>query len=126
MSHQPTWNLYGESHELPIPSVPHLAGFRRLGRDAWQLTSLMLAVIWVISFIIFSARFFGGWLLLARLRLGASKVSETSISILNECRQAVRLTRPTGLAIHPAVASPVAMGGLSSPGPGAPRLGRLA
>jgi beta-lactamase regulating signal transducer with metallopeptidase domain len=67
----------------------------------------------VLSFVILLARLVGGWLFLATLRRGASKVSEASMLIMNECRHAVRLSRHTELAFHPAMASPVTLGGLS-------------
>ena len=103
-----------------------IAWIQALGEDAWQLTALILAVIWVMSFVIFSARLVGGWLFLATLRRGASKVSEASISIMNECRQAVRLSRPHGIGFPPGGRLPRDAGRAFSAGPRAPRLGRLA
>ncbi|MEJ7638855.1 MAG: M56 family metallopeptidase, partial [Singulisphaera sp.] len=78
---------------------------------AWRIAMLGIATLWASAVILLSARLVGGWHLLAKLRAHAVPVNETSARLLDDCRRALRLSRPAALAAHPAVASPVTIGG---------------
>ena len=83
-----------------------------LGRDAGLLAAWACAVIWAGTMTILSVRLLGGQRLVTRLRGGAREVGESSRMLLGECRQTLRLSRHAELAAHPAVASPIILGGL--------------
>lgn len=78
---------------------------------AWRLGVLVLAVVWGVVVIILAARLIGGRVVLRMLRGDASEVGDDSCRLLEHCRRALGLARPVVLATHPAVASPVAVGG---------------
>ena len=89
----------------PIPPPPPLG--------AWRLATLVAAGAWAAVVLSRLVRLACGWLMLSRLRRGAVELGPGSGRLLGECRSALGLSRPAGLAVHPAVASPVAIGGLS-------------
>ncbi|MFI5455562.1 MAG: carboxypeptidase regulatory-like domain-containing protein [Isosphaerales bacterium] len=99
----------------PVSGEPDVVGSRdRLGQvvlGSWRLAVLGLGALWVTAVIVLAARLLGGRLLLAKLRAHAVPGGEASDRLLDECRRALRLSRPVALAAHPAVASPVAIGG---------------
>jgi len=99
----------------PVSRVPDREGLGdRLPRAAlgtWRVVMLGVAGLWVSAVLVLSARLAGGRLLLAKLRGSAVSGGDTSDRLLDECRRAVRLSRPVALAAHSAVASPVALGG---------------
>ena len=78
---------------------------------ARRIAMLGIAALWASAVILLSARLVGGWHLLTKLRAHAVPVGETSARLLDDCRRALRLSRPAALAAHPAVASPVTIGG---------------
>jgi beta-lactamase regulating signal transducer with metallopeptidase domain len=84
---------------------------RRLSLAAWQWTALVLSSIWAVAVLVLSVRLIGGRLLLVKLRRQASAADETSQWLLNECRRLMSLHRPVILGAHPAVGSPVMIGG---------------
>lgn len=86
---------------------------RRRGEapGAWRIAMLGIAALWASAVILLSARLMCGRYLLAKLRDHAVPVGATSAHLLDDCRGALRLARPAALAAHPAVASPVAIGG---------------
>jgi len=81
-------------------------------QDAWRLAALAAAGTWAAIVLAQLVRLAGGWLILARLMRGAVEVGSQSDRLLGECRAALELSRPVRLAVHPAVASPVVVGGL--------------
>jgi hypothetical protein len=60
---------------------------------------------------VLSARLVGGRLLLSKLRARAVPGGKESDWLLDECRRALGLSRPVALGVHPAVGSPVTLGG---------------
>jgi hypothetical protein len=104
----------GPSRRVPAAEPPGASSrwAVALGTGAWQLSVWVLAATWVVMVVILSARLLGGWLWLAGLRRGARAVGATSRSLLDECREVLRLSRRPDLVAHPVVASPVTVGGL--------------
>ena len=95
---------------------------------AWRLAALGLAAIWALAGdAALGPAGCGGRCSLARLRAqgrGGRRGVRTASS--DECRRALGLSRPAGLAVHPAVASPVGDRWPPAAGPRPARLGRLA
>ncbi len=79
---------------------------------AWPLVALVAAGTWALIVLALLSRLACGWLVLARLKREAVEVTPDSDGLLGECRERLGLSRHVGLALHPAVASPVVAGGL--------------
>ncbi len=77
----------------------------------WRLAALVTTVAWSAVVLALLSRLVFGRLMLARLRRGAVEVSWQSDGLLGECRARLGLTRHPRLAVHPAVASPLVVGG---------------
>lgn len=75
------------------------------------VVAAVVGLAWGLMVMALSARWVGGRLVLAGLRRRALGVDEGSGRLLEECRRAVRLSRPVALATHPAVALPAVLGG---------------
>jgi beta-lactamase regulating signal transducer with metallopeptidase domain len=84
---------------------------RRLPLGPWHWTALAAAAVWNLVVIVLTCRLIGGTIVLARLRREAEEVDETSRRLLDDCCRVMALSRRVGLAIHPAVGSPVTLGG---------------
>ncbi len=78
---------------------------------AWKLLALSLTLVWATVVFFLSVRWLGGTLLVAKLRRSALAVDESSAQLLGECRAVLDVTRQVNLAMHPAVVSPVTLGG---------------
>jgi hypothetical protein len=79
---------------------------------AWQLAALALTGVWAAIVLALLARLVFGWRVISRLRREASEAGWTSCRLLGECRSAIGLSRRVSLGVHPAVSSPVVLGGL--------------
>jgi beta-lactamase regulating signal transducer with metallopeptidase domain len=81
----------------------------------WALsegTLVALAIAWSLGLIIQSIRLFTGWLWLVRLRRAATAVDDVLLEQLAACGRELGLSRQVALATHPAVATPMFVGGL--------------
>ena len=101
-----------QTRPAPADAVRHPVRPTTAPLGAWRLAALATAAAWLIVVLAMLSRLVVGWLMLARLKRGAVEVGWNSDGLLNECRAALGLSRPVGLAVHPAVASPVVVGGL--------------
>ena len=78
----------------------------------WRIATLAAALAWAMVVLVLLARLAGGRLMLGALRREAVAVGEGPDRLLDECRSSLRMSRPVGIAAHPAVATPVVAGGL--------------
>jgi BlaR1 peptidase M56 len=92
--------------ERALPAVP-----LRRALGPWRLAVLIFAAAWATIVLALSARLIGGRVVLSRLRRSALEVDEASLRLLDDCRNALGLSRLAALASHPAVGTPVALGG---------------
>jgi beta-lactamase regulating signal transducer with metallopeptidase domain len=84
----------------------------RAALGAWRVAAWIVALVWTAAVIFLLLRMLLGRALLARLRQQALAVGPDSCRLLEDCRRTLRVSRTVALAAHPAVASPVALGGL--------------
>jgi len=77
----------------------------------WRLIALGIGAAWASVAVILCAQLIGGRLLVSRLRNGVAEADPGSLRLLDACRRELGLTRPVGMAVHRAVASPVTLGG---------------
>jgi beta-lactamase regulating signal transducer with metallopeptidase domain len=89
------------------PDVPPRSS--RLG--PWRIAALVVAGAWASVALALLVRLAAGRLVLARFRRGARPVGSESERLLDDCRRALGLKRPAALAAHPAVRSPLTLGG---------------
>jgi hypothetical protein len=68
---------------------------------------------WAVGVLICLVRLAGGWLVLVKLKRGDVDLGGNSNTLLSEFRDALGLTRDVKLGLHPAIASPVAIGFLT-------------
>ncbi len=102
----------GRPVELQAPvellAIPHAATGTGLG--AWRWACLGLAVAWLVGDVVALARLMIGRGILAQLRSSARPVAEATLARL---RSELDSRRIAALAAHPAVGSPVVLGGLA-------------
>ena len=101
------------------PPVPVAARPRRDPPTAvapWRLAALAAAGAWAGVVLALLARLAGGRLRPASLKGEAIALGGESRRLLDDCRGALGVARPVGLAVHPAVGSPVVVGGLRPAG----------
>jgi beta-lactamase regulating signal transducer with metallopeptidase domain/protocatechuate 3,4-dioxygenase beta subunit len=91
----------------PAPRISTVAA----AFSVWQIAALSAAVAWLTVVLVLLTRLTGARIKLAVIKSGAVAMGEGADRLLGECRAAVGLSRPVGLAAHPAVASPVVVGG---------------
>lgn len=101
---------------VPLPATPTV-GPRRISPVAeplgmWRVAALAAALAWATIVLALFLRLAGGRLMLAVLKARAVALGNDSARLLDDCRKALRLSRPVRLATHPSVASPVVVGGL--------------
>jgi protocatechuate 3,4-dioxygenase beta subunit len=80
--------------------------------DVRRMAALFAAGAWGAVMLTMLVRLVCGKLMLFRLRRGAVMLDQGSDGLLGECRTVLGLSRSVGLAVHPAVATPVVIGGL--------------
>lgn len=78
---------------------------------AWQLLALASSAGWMAVVLVLTVRSLGGAIALVRLRREAVHADDSTCRLLDECREALGLSRSVRLAIHPSVASPAVVGG---------------
>jgi beta-lactamase regulating signal transducer with metallopeptidase domain len=83
-----------------------------LPSGVWRLLALAAAGAWAAVVVALLVRLAAGWLMLARLTREALGMRSEGDRLLGECRAALKLSRAVQVAEHPAVASPVVVGGL--------------
>ena len=93
---------------VEVPAVPHAAAPEGLG--AWRLTCLGLAVLWLAGAGVTLAQIVVGRGVLARLRSSSRPVALATVA---RCRCELDTRRLATLGAHPAVGSPVVLGGLA-------------
>ncbi len=91
------------------PPAPGAVSLPRLGSGQWLV--LTLALSWATVTLILAGRLVIGSLWLARLRREATPAGPAALALLQHCREELGATRRAGLATHPAVTSPVLLGG---------------
>jgi beta-lactamase regulating signal transducer with metallopeptidase domain/protocatechuate 3,4-dioxygenase beta subunit len=90
----------------PAPDEPPVA----LGPRRWLV--LALAAGWVAGVALMATRLQAAWLCLARLRRGAWPLGDEAGRLLRRCREELGVSRRARLLCHPAVDSPLLLGGL--------------
>src|SRR5262249_30014194 len=80
--------------------------------DARRIAGLVVVGAWAVCVLARLSRLACGCLVLTGLKRKAVEVVGESDRLLGECRAMLGLSRRVGLAVHPAVASPVVVGGL--------------
>jgi beta-lactamase regulating signal transducer with metallopeptidase domain/protocatechuate 3,4-dioxygenase beta subunit len=93
----------------PAEAVPAPSPAATLGR--WRWAALTIAAGWFLAVFVLACRLAGGMLWLVRLRKEADDVDEVSRLIFEDCRRTIGLCRRVSLAAHPAVGSPLTLGG---------------
>jgi beta-lactamase regulating signal transducer with metallopeptidase domain/protocatechuate 3,4-dioxygenase beta subunit len=72
---------------------------------------LAMAVAWTGGAAVMGARLLAAWCCLARFRRGAAPVDEPAQEFLRRCRSELRVRRRVRLMCHPAIDSPILLGG---------------
>jgi beta-lactamase regulating signal transducer with metallopeptidase domain len=93
----------------PAEAVPAPSPASTLG--GWRWAALAIAAGWFLAVFVLACRLAGGMLWLVRLRKEADDVDEVSRLIFEDCRRTIGLCRRVSLAAHPAVGSPLTLGG---------------
>ncbi len=91
------------------PPAPTSVALPRLGLGQWLV--LTLALSWAAVTLVLIGRLVLGSLWLARLRREATPAGPAALALLQHCREELGVTRRAGLVTHPAVTSPVLLGG---------------
>ncbi len=111
---------FAVSKAEPIPRNPlpasHAASFRQFSPvtealGAWRVAALAAAVAWATIVLALLIRLAAGRLMLTVMRAKATSVGRESDQLVGDCQAALGLSRPVRIATHPAVASPVVVGG---------------
>jgi beta-lactamase regulating signal transducer with metallopeptidase domain/protocatechuate 3,4-dioxygenase beta subunit len=79
--------------------------------DTGQSLAISVALLWLAASILQIIRLIAGRMILGRLRHTATPLGDHASHLLEECRHALNVTRLVGLAQHPAIGSPVLLGG---------------
>ncbi|HEV3166721.1 MAG TPA: M56 family metallopeptidase, partial [Isosphaeraceae bacterium] len=95
----------------PVIEPPVLPRSEPAPLGLWRFVWIGLAATWLVGLLVMLFRLVFGWLVLRRLRRQAMAVSETSTRQLEACQAEMGSRRRSRLMTHPAVGSPLALGG---------------